>query len=131
MSILGRHVSGKLVAFAIAVLSVGALLSAMSGERPREIVLVAKGMAFYLESDPATPNPTLRVAAGERVRIVFRNEDRGMRHDFAVPALGAALDLIGTGQTAGVTLDVPATAGTYEYFCRPHQLMMHGTIEVR
>jgi plastocyanin len=29
-----------------------------------------------------------------------------------------------------VVLDVPSQLGTYQYVCRPHSLMMRGTIRV-
>ena len=68
--------------------------------------------------------------AGERLRIVLRNEDRGMTHDFAVPAVAAAMNAIDWNESGEVTLDVPDTPGAYEYVCRPHSLMMRGTIRV-
>jgi plastocyanin len=130
MSIFGRRVSVRAVAALAAVLVVGALLPVMSKTPSREITLVARGMAFYLEGDPNTPNPTIRLSAGETVRVVLRNEDRGMTHDFAVPALDEALGATDWDETEDVTFDVPATPGTYEYVCRPHMLMMRGTIVV-
>jgi plastocyanin len=87
-------------------------------------------MAFFLESDPAIPNPTLRLKAGERVRITLRNEERGFTHDFAVPAVDAATDLINWNEDADVTFDVPDRPGTYDYVCEPHAMMMRGRIIV-
>ena len=130
MSIFGRRVSPRAVIAAVAVLVVTAMLPVMSKTPSREISLVARGMAFYLEGDMASPNPTIRLAAGETVRIVLRNEDRGMTHDFAIPALETALDATDWNETESVTFDVPAAPGTYEYRCRPHMLMMRGTIVV-
>ncbi len=131
MSIFGRRVSIRAVTAVAAVLVVAALLPVLTVSQPsREIALVARGMAFYLEADPNTPNPTIHVARGERVRVVLRNQDRGMLHDFAVPALDEALDAIGWDETAAVVIDIHGTPGTYDYFCRPHMLMMRGTIVV-
>lgn len=101
-----------------------------SGGPRRDIVLVARGMAFYLESDPSTPNPTIEVKSGERVRIILRNRERGMVHDFAVPALQAALDPVRWNEDGDVTFAAPATPGTYSYLCRPHAAMMAGEIVV-
>jgi plastocyanin len=132
MSILGRGVRGGIVAAVVLMLAAGAVVVAMWGPLAtgpsREIRLVADGMAFYLESDPATPNPTLTVEPGARVRIVLTNRDRGFTHDFAVPALSAALDAIDWNEAAGVVLEAPATPGVYEYVCRPHSAMMRGRI---
>ena len=130
MSILGRRVSIRAVITLAAVLIVAALLPVTSKTPSREISLVARGMAFYLEGDPNTPNPTIRVSPGETVRLVLHNQDRGMTHDFAVPALDEALDPIDWDETEDVTFDVPETPGAYEYLCRPHMLMMRGKLIV-
>jgi plastocyanin len=131
MSVLGRRISAKLVgALAGLMLLLLALLPAMSSTPAREVHLVVKGMAFYLEDDLQTPNPTIEVKAGERVRVMLRNEDRGMTHDFVVPALGAVLKPIGWNESGTVVLDAPSQLGTYQYVCRPHSLMMRGTIRV-
>lgn len=130
MSILGQKVSTKLVATVAGILLLAALVPALTRTPAREVALVVKGMAFYLESDPETPNPTIDVKAGERVRVVVRNQDRGLIHDFAVPAIGAASIEIPWNQTGEVVLDVPDKPGTYEYVCQPHRLMMRGTIRV-
>jgi plastocyanin len=130
MSILGRNVSLKVVAALVAFLVVAALLPVMSQPRAREITLVARDMAFYLEGDTRTPNPTLEVKAGERVRVVLRNEDRGMTHDFAVPKLQVVTDLLRWNESGDVAFEIPDVPGTYEYVCNPHRLMMAGRIVV-
>lgn len=130
MSILGRKISPTFVAGVALLMVLAALLPALSSTPEREITLVVKGMTFYLEDDLRTPNPTIDVKAGERVRVIVRNQDRGMTHDFSVPAVGAALDPVRWNESGEVVLDVPETPGTYEYFCRPHRLMMRGTIRV-
>jgi plastocyanin len=112
------------------ILLVAALMPAVSGTPAREVTLVAQGMAFYLEGDLKSSNPTIEVRAGERVRVVLRNQDRGMTHDFAVPALGVALTPIAWKASGDVVMDVPTQPGAYEYVCRPHSLMMRGTIRV-
>lgn len=104
-------------------------LTARSQPPPREIVLVARGMAFYVEGESA-PNPTLRLRAGERVRLVLRNAEPGVTHDFAVDAWDVwtvALEDLGV---AAVVIDVPQLPGASEYVCRFHTSMMRGVIEV-
>ena len=130
MSILGRRIPGTVVAAAAALMVVGALLPVMTTSRvDREVTLVARGMAFYVEGDDA-PNPAITVKAGETIRVVLKNQDRGMTHDFAVPALDAAMRAIKWNESKEVTFDVPMTPGTYEYVCNPHRLMMRGAITV-
>src|SRR4029079_18952635 len=64
----------------------------------REVTLHARGMAFYLPGSDA-PNPTLRVVAGERVRVTVVNDDAGVKHDLAMAKLGVAIAPLAT--TAG------------------------------
>ena len=130
MSILGRRIPLRATA-AMAVLMILAVLApALSKTSSREITLVAKDMAFYLESDLKTPNPTLEVKAGERVRITLRNQERGVIHDFAVPVLKKSVDELGWNESDAVTFTAPKQPGTYQYECQPHRLMMRGTIRV-
>ena len=89
MSFWGHRVSAKLVVTGVAVLLLGAFAVAVTREAPREITLVVRGMTFYLEGNDQ-PNPSIRVKAGERIRVVLRNEERGIQHDFAMPAADAA-----------------------------------------
>lgn len=131
MSILGRKVSLKVVAALVTFLVFAALLPVMSEPRAREVTLVARDMAFYLEGDTRTPNPTIEVKAGERIRVVLRNEDRGMTHDFAVPALRVVTHLLRWNETGEIAFEMPGAPGTYEYVCNPHRLMMAGRIVVR
>jgi plastocyanin len=107
-----------------------ALLPALSSTPAREVTLVVKGMAFYLEDDVRTPNPTIDIKAGERVRIVIKNQDRGLRHDFAFPAAKAVSKELTWNQTGQVSFKAPSTPGTFEYYCQPHRLMMKGIIRV-
>ena len=131
MSMWGRRISIEAVAIVVALLVVGGLLTAVTRTPAREITLVVRGMAFFLEREPAIPNPTLTLKAGERVRITLRNEERGFTHDFAVPAVDAATDLISWNEDADVTFDVPDRPGTYDYVCEPHAMMMRGRIIVQ
>ncbi len=122
--------SAKAVAATVGLLVMVALLPGMTRSADREGGLVVRGMAFYLENDARTPNPAITLKAGETVRVVVRNQDRGMTHDFAAPAFDAGIDLIDWNETDQVTFDVPSTPGSYEYYCNPHRLMMRGTITV-
>ena len=130
MSIWGVRVSAKLVAIAVITVIVGAVIPLAMRPPAREIRLVVRGMAFFLENDLRTPNPTIEVAAGEHVRIVLRNDDRGFTHDFAVPALATAVDAINWNESDDAVFDMPTIPGTYEYICQPHALMMRGTLRV-
>jgi FtsP/CotA-like multicopper oxidase with cupredoxin domain len=118
-----------MIAIAVVVLLLGAFAVALTRPAPREVTLVTRGMAFYLENSDL-PNPTLTFKAGDRVRIVLKNQDRGINHNFVMPAVDAEFTPIGWNESADVVLTVPETPGTYEYWCRPHMTMMRGTIVV-
>jgi plastocyanin len=128
---MGRKVPLKaVVALIVAMVATAGLLPVTSKGKPREIVLVAREMAFYAETDPKTPNPVIDVKARETVRIVLRNRDRGMTHDFAVPAVEAATEELDWNEEDDLIFDAPDSPGSYEYVCRPHLLMMKGTLRV-
>jgi len=129
MSIWGKKVPLTRVAVVVAIFVVAGLASVMTKPRVREVTLVAKGMAFYVEGSDAA-NPVIEARAGETLRVIVRNEDRGMTHDFAVPAAKASTDLLNWNQEDVVTFDVPSQPGSYEYVCRPHLVMMKGTLRV-
>ena len=130
MSILGRKIPGTVVAAVAAIMVLAALLPVWTKTPVREITLVARGMAFYLDGDLTHPNPVIEVKAGEQVRVVLRNEERGMTHDFAVPAAGAATGLLDWNEQGDIAFEVPSEPGTYQYVCNPHMLMMKGTLKV-
>ena len=130
MSICGGKVSVHAVAaLACAMIAVVGLLPVRTKGRPREVVLVARDMAFYV-SGTNVANPEITVHPGEAIRVVLKNEDRGMTHDFSVPAVKAATDSLTWNQRGEVTFEAPGKPGTYEYICRPHVPMMKGTLRV-
>ena len=96
----------------------------------RDIVLVARGMAFVLEDAPDVANPVIQLRAGERVRLVLKNEAPGLLHDIVIPDLGIAFEQMRAGESRELTFTVPATPGPHEYRCRPHAELMRGVIEV-
>jgi len=108
----------------------GVALSANTnrGKDIHEIRLTARDMAFYLPGD-TTPNPTLVVGRGERVRLTLVNEDRGMTHDFAVESLDVATRALRSG-TDSLTFEAPDKPGESEYVCTYHARMMKGTLKV-
>jgi plastocyanin len=130
MSIWGRRISTEPVAIVAVVFIIAmGVARALMGENARQVTIVAKDMAFYLEGG-STPNPVIEARAGETLRIVLKNRDRGVTHDLAVPSVEAATDVLKWNEHDEITFDVPSQPGTYEYVCRPHLLMMKGTLKV-
>jgi plastocyanin len=97
----------------------------------REITLYARDMAFFLPGS-GERNPTLRVLAGEPVRITVINDEPGMRHDLDLPGLGATIAPLDTavGSRGSATFEAPSAPGRHEYVCVLHSQMMRGTLEV-
>jgi plastocyanin len=96
---------------------------------PREVVVTARQMSFYLDGETAA-NPVIRVRPGERVRITLVNNDAGVDHDFAVPAWKVSTRTIQGAGTTSVLFQAPDKPGTTAYVCSLHARMMTGTIEV-
>jgi plastocyanin len=144
MGFLGRHRRFARLFIglaAIAALAIGTLLPlgadptglvpAVAGKSasPREVVLVARDMGFYLDGSSAV-NPTLRFKPGEDIRLVLRNEEPGVTHDFAVSAWKVGTRRLQGRDRDTVVFRVPDASGRYEYLCNPHASMMRGIIEV-
>jgi hypothetical protein len=106
-------------------------VSSRSVHAVREIRLVARSMTYYLEGS-TVPNPTLLVRRGEQVRIVLRNGDPGMVHDFGIDAWSVRTRLVDDkGKEDGVIeFKAPERPVDAAYSCTPHTQMMRGTIRV-
>ena len=104
-------------------------VASSSSDRVREIHLVARDMAYYIDGQNQ-PNPTLPVSRGERVRIRLINRDPGMSHDFNVRTWSKGTSLILNGEHAVIEFTAPDKTGEAEYACTPHGEMMRGTIRV-
>jgi plastocyanin len=101
-----------------------------SESSPREIQLVVRDMTYYVDGQDE-PNPTLQARPGERIRLILRNTDGGMSHDFTIQEWKVRTRVLkGKGQAA-VEFTVPEALGSHEYRCTPHAAMMSGTIVVR
>jgi plastocyanin len=106
-----------------------ALKGANDGASVREIRIVARHMTFYVDGQSA-PNPTIHARPGERLRLVLRNTDIGMSHDFVVRSWRVNTRLLkGKGEDS-IEFTVPLSRGVHVYSCNPHAEMMSGTIVV-
>lgn len=128
---------GVLVPLLALLLAGGAIAFAVRAAgypEPREVTLLARGMAFYLPGDP-TPNPRLAAAGGEEIRLVLRNLEAGIPHNVSVPDADGGRETTrevrGAGDTADLTFRAPEAPGEYEYVCTLHSRMMRGVLEVR
>ena len=124
---MGRAFGGVLIA-ALGILAMPPRSAEMRGAS-RDIHLVVRNMTFYVEGS-SEANPTLRLRAGEKIRLVLRNEDRGMMHDFTVPDWRAATPLIQGPREAEIAFTAPARGASATYHCTPHGQIMRGNIIV-
>jgi plastocyanin len=121
----------RVVAIAAALVAAIVLRPTMglSREHDREVRMVALDRTFYIDGQ-STPNPTLTLRAGERVRLVLRNEDEGMRHDLKIREWNVAVPAIDGKGERTITFRVPDSRGAASYACTPHSSSMLGSIEV-
>jgi hypothetical protein len=125
----GRFITGLAAVVLVGLVALPSLVADPAAPA-REIVLTARNMAFYLDGNP-TPNPPLKVKAGEQVTIVLRSEDTGITHDFAVKSWNVASAFLSGKGAVSVSFRVPDSRGTtQEYVCSAHAIMMRGRIEV-
>jgi hypothetical protein len=120
-----------LAAMAVMIGAAAALLPllAKSGE-PRELVIVARGMAFYA-GDGAVANPTIQMEPGERLRVTFVNDDAGISHDFAVREWSVGTPVLHEKGRTSIVIQAPERRGTAAYVCSLHGSMMSGVVDVR
>ena len=123
----------RIGAVVIGVVFLAALLPIMGLSREadevREIRLVARDMTYYVEGQEE-PNPALKFRAGERVKVVLRNDDEGMEHDFTVRSWEVAIPVIEGKGSSSVTFTVPQLRGSHAYSCTPHPSSMRGVIVI-
>lgn len=126
-----RGRGGVVVLLGLCGLAFATLLPPMADPRPapREVLLEARGMAFYVVGE-TEPNPTIRLNAGEEVRIVLRNQDPGLAHRFSIKDWELSMALPRGDVIRSVRVRVPERAGRHEYVCGPHSTVMAGVIEV-
>jgi len=127
-----RTIVGALIVGAVALAAslLPMLASPADGDGIREIRLVVRDMTFYLDGEK-DPNPTIALRGGELVRITLRNEDAGMRHDFAVKAWAVGTKVLeARGAEDAVVFRAPLEKGTETYHCTPHSAMMRGVLRI-
>jgi len=98
-----------------------------SREDVREIHIVAKDMTYRVDGVSGA-NPALRFTPGEKVRVFLRNDDKGMQHDFGIPAWGVTTGIVEWSSEKTVTFQVPASTARASYVCTPHSAMMAGAV---
>jgi len=123
-------VAGSLMAVIALAASLLPMIAASDPYAVREIRIVVRDMAFYVDGG-TEPNPAITVRRGEKVRVRLRNEDAGMRHDFAIKAWTVATKILDDqGEEDAVSFRAPRQRGSQPYQCTPHAKIMSGVIRV-
>ena len=117
----------------VVVGATGVVFSSVAPGGPgREITIVAKNMVFIIESPESSgqANPTITVKAGQKITIVFRNDDPGMQHDLVIQGLHVQVEVVACGETKRLTFTAPRERSTYAYLCSFHPRSMRGVFIV-
>jgi len=131
MSIFTRRQVSLLLVIVLFMVVMFQLMPVWSKGRPREINLVAQNMTFYLEDNAQVINPVINVFPGEHIRVVLKNEDRGMTHYFSIPSIDAATAGVSWNHKKEIVFVAPMESGAYDYICHPHLLKMRGILRVQ
>ena len=106
---------------ALMLISARGVLGKAQHDQYRTLVVTAKNMVY--------DQPEIRVAPGEWVRLVLRNEDPGMKHDLVIGGLDVRTTLIKTGERTEVIFQAPAL-GSFTFRCSMHPVTMRGILIV-
>jgi heme/copper-type cytochrome/quinol oxidase subunit 2 len=98
-------------------------------DRPRDVLLIARGLALTLPSDESKLNPPLTFTTGQRVRLTLRSEAYGLIHDFQIPEWSVKTDQVRGGESTSVLFVVPLKEGRVQYMSSLHA-GVHGVVEV-
>jgi plastocyanin len=109
------------VLFAMMAFSVG---SSQNAAPAREIVLIAKNVAFHKPGEAEPANPTIELKQGETVRLTLVNEEPGqVLHCFSIAGLGVKTSrTLATGESETLSFS-PTEKGVFSYACLMHPMM--------
>jgi hypothetical protein len=107
--------------FAIMAFSVD---SSPNVAQERQIVLLAKDVAFYKAGETGPANPTIYLKKGEPVTLTLINQEPGqVLHCFSIGGLGIKTSRsLATGESEMLTF-TPAERGVFSYACLMHPMM--------
>ena len=75
-------------------------------------------------------NPTIEVKQGDFVKLKFKNTDKMMLHDLAIPSLGLQTETLSVDEYDEIEF-FANTKGELEYLCTLHPDQMSGKIVIR
>ena len=102
------------------MLLVGITLVAGESMRSRPnivIEVVAENLSFRGN------NPTLYAEPGSEVKLIFRNEARGIEHHLVIEGLGVETAILRPGEREEISFSVPLRDTVLTYSCYLHPIM--------
>ena len=75
-------------------------------------------------------NPTIEVTQGDYVKLKFKNSDKMVLHDLAIPSLGLQTETLSLDEYAEIEF-IANTKGELEYLCTLHPDQMSGKIVIK
>ena len=87
-------------------------------DRPNTIIeVVAEDLVFRGN------NPTLYAESGSKVKLIFRNEARGIEHHLGIEGLKVETDVLRPGEREEISFVVPLRDTVLTYSCYLHPAM--------
>ncbi len=102
------------------LLLVGITLVAVEAmrDKPNAIIeVVAENLVFRGN------NPTLYAEPGSKVKLIFRNEARGVEHHLVIEDLKMETDVLRPGEREEISFSVPLRDTVLTYACLLHPMM--------
>jgi len=86
--------------------------------RPNTVIeVVAENLVFRGN------NPTLYAEPGSEVKLIFRNEARGIEHHLVIEGLGVETAILRPGEREEIIFSVPMRDTVLTYSCYLHPMM--------
>lgn len=104
----------------VALFSIGIALVVVEAmwDRPSVILeVVAEDLVFRGN------NPTLYAELGSKVKLIFRNESRGIEHHLAIEGLDVETGILRPGEREEISFSAPLRDMVLAYSCMLHPLM--------
>ena len=113
-----RQRTSQVIVFALLSIGITLVTVAAMGDRPNAIIeVVAEDLVFRGN------NPTLYAESGSKVKLIFRNEARGIEHHLVIEGLDVETDVLRPGEREEISFSVPLQDTVLTYSCYLHPMM--------
>ena len=113
-----RQKTTRVIVFALFLLGITLVVVEAMRDRPDAILeVVSENLVFRGN------NPTLYAELGSKVKLIFRNESRGIEHNLAIEGLDVDTGILRPGERAEISFSVPLRDTVLAYSCMLHPVM--------